>query len=174
MPDPPDLKSASSLPSQIFLGQDTCRKLWDDMSGTLLPSWVGRVPRCVGNGKHKKLSADQWKVLVTIHLPITLVPLWAGSGIFSDLLENFFDLVKAIRLATSHKVTKESIAAYEQIYDNYLKKMCTIFPQATVTPTQHAGTHFGLFLRNFGPSREYNCFPFERMNHLCQQVKTNR
>lgn len=168
-------KVTASLPSQIFLGFQTCRMLWDDMSTTVLPSWVARVPRHVGNGKHKKLSAAQWKALVTIHLPITLIPLWTTrSGIFEAMLENFLDLVRSIRLATSHKVTDKSIAAYEEVYEKYLKNMCLLFPQATITPIQHAGKHFGLFLHNFGPSCEYNCFAFERLNHFCQQVKTNR
>ena len=179
MPDPPSSKttpkSTETLPTQILLGEETCNKVWSDMANTILPSWVGRVPRKVGNHKHKKLSADQWRVLTTIHLVVTLVPLWMHKGgIFLELLKNVMDLVTAVRLATSRQVSEGLIAMYEGIYQTYLNDVCRLFPQATITPTQHAATHFGQFMRDFGPSHDYNCFPFERMNHFSQEVKTNR
>ena len=180
MPDPTSSRAhrngtgSSTLPTQILL-EETCRKIWSDMRDTILPSWVGRVPRKVGNRKHKKLGADQWRVLATVHLVITLVPLWTSKGgIFQALLNNFMDLVSAVRLATSRRISEELIKAYESFYNAYLNDMCRLFPQATITPTQHAGTHFGSYMRDFGPSHDYNCFPFERMNHYSQKVNTNR
>lgn len=164
----------ATLPTQVFLGRETCKKLWLDMQNTILPSWVGRVPRQVGNRKHRKLSADQRRVLATIHLPITLIPLWKDrQGIFPKLLDNFMDLVVSVRLAFSHEVSRDLIEAYDSTYSRYLDSMCSLFPQATITPTQHAARHFGQFLEDFGPARDFNCFAFEQQNHLCQQVPTN-
>jgi hypothetical protein len=179
MPEPPSsrsrTKSTSTLPTQIILGENTCDKIWLDVRDTVLPSWVGRLPTKVGNHKHKKLGADQWRVFVTVHLVITLVPLWTRKGgLFLQLLKNFMDLVKAVQLATSRWVSPGLIVEYESTYQAYLNDMCRLFPQATITPTQHAATHFGSFMRDFGPSHDYNCFPFERMNHHCQKVNTNR
>lgn len=164
-----------TLPTQIFIGNETCKKLWHDMSSTLLPSWVTTVPKHVGNHKHRKLSANQWKVLVTLHLPATLIPLWINrEGVFPMLVENLIDLVKVVRFAASHVVSQDLVTAYNAAIERYLNGMCTLFPQATITPTQHAATHFGRFLEDFGPSREYDCFPYEGMNHQCQLVPTNR
>lgn len=165
---------AEKLPTQIFLGQKTCAVLWEDMSHTILPSWVGAVPPHVGNGKHRKLNADQLKVLGTIHLVITLIPLWSSfGGIFFRLLENFMDLIESIRLATSHTVSMDSIFQYDETVHRYLRGMVTLFPGAPITPLQHGMTHFQQFMKDFGPSRDWNCFPFERMNGDCQKVNHN-
>lgn len=177
MPHPTKLPATehSALPTQIFLGSATCGELWDNMSQVIVPSWVGSVPSHVGNGQHKKLSADQWRVLGLIYLVLTLIPMWTDrGGIFIQLLENYMDLVETIRLATSHSVSEESIQAYETAIHKYLQGMGLLFPGAAYTPTQHAATHFGTLLRNFGPSKDWNCFAFERMNHKCQECNTNK
>jgi hypothetical protein len=53
------------------LGRDVMETVWNDMKKSLLPSWISPVPHNWGTKKRGKLSADNWRVICTIHLPIT-------------------------------------------------------------------------------------------------------
>jgi hypothetical protein len=52
-------------------------------------------------------------VICTIHLPITLIWLWKEeTGRKKDLLENFMDLVSAVRIANMRVSSLEQVSAY--------------------------------------------------------------
>lgn len=162
--------------SQNILGRDTCQALRKDISETITPSWLGRVPPKVGSGKkHGKLSADQRKVLFMVHFVITLIPRWTqAGGVFADLLENWLTLVEAIHLASSRTISEESIQHFEATIQRYTRRMAQLLPFTKITPTLHVATrHFGELLRDFGPSIDWHGGVFERQNHLCMQVRSN-
>ena len=41
-----------------------------------LPSWLNAAPAAFGTTQHGKLSADQWRTVGTLNLPITLIRRW--------------------------------------------------------------------------------------------------
>jgi hypothetical protein len=83
------------------LGKDVLEVVWSDMKKAQLPSWISPAPHNWGTPTRGKLSADNWRVVCTIHLPITLIWLWRDeTGRKRQLLENFMDLVTAVRLAS--------------------------------------------------------------------------
>ena len=100
-----------------MLGSDVMEAIWEDMAFTQLPSWVGLVPRNWGTSKRGKLTADNWQVIFTIHLVITLIRLWKDeTGRKAELLNNFMDLVAAVRIANMRVSSKNQVRAYNFIY----------------------------------------------------------
>jgi len=92
-------KGKTSSTTGTVLGEDIMEAVWADMALTELPSWVLDVPRNWGTATHRKLSANNWRVICTIHLPIILIRLWGGDDDQKHKLQNFMDLVCAIQIA---------------------------------------------------------------------------
>ncbi|KAH8996076.1 hypothetical protein EDB86DRAFT_2829217 [Lactarius hatsudake] len=70
---PTQVRRKSSQKEHVVLGRLTLAEVWLDMSKTTLPSWIGHAPPELGNGKHGKLSADQWRTACTVNLVVTLL-----------------------------------------------------------------------------------------------------
>jgi len=60
----------------VVLGKDVMEAVWDDMKHTKLPTWIHPAPPNWGMVEWGKLSADQWRLVSTVHLPITRIRLW--------------------------------------------------------------------------------------------------
>jgi len=158
------------------LGKETLEEIHADMEHLNLPSWVSRAPRHPGVSKRGKFTADQWRTFCTINLVFTLTRLWGSEPTDSrkrKMLDNFMDLVTAVKLANMQKMTPERIHQYEIHMRRYLETLIILYPGTTVTPYQHLALHFGVLLRQFGPTHGWRCFPFERYNYLLQQIPTN-
>ena len=160
--------------STPVLGKDILATIRADMEKTMLPSWVNPAPRNWGTTEHGKLSADQWRVLCTVHLPISLILKWSGgSPRCASMLANFMDLVTAVRIASMRIVNDEYIALYDQHIFSYIGGVLELYKDADIKPNHHLSLHLGDFLRTFGPVHAYRTFAFERVNYLMQQMKTN-
>lgn len=160
--------------SSPVLGADVLDFIKQDMHKTTLPSWVSPAPRNWGTTERGKLSADQWRVLYTIHLPISLIALWSdGPPRYVDMLHNFMYLVTAVRIASSRVINDEYINMYETCITNYLEGLMKLYPDASIKPNHHLSLHLGDFMRKFGPVHAYRTFAFERLNYLMQQIPTN-
>ena len=144
------------------------------MKKTTLPSWIGPAPHNWGTTEHGKLSADQWRVLCTIHLPISLVLQWAdASPRYQAMLLNFMDLVTAVRIASVRTTNEEYTVLYEHHIFSYLNGVLELFMDADIKPNHHLSLHLGQFLRTLGPVHAYRAFAFERINYMMQQMETN-
>ena len=76
----PHTPRKSSKKERVVLGRLTLAEVWIDMSKTTLLSWIGRAPPKLGDGRHGKLSADQWQTACTVNLIVTLVCLWGSKS----------------------------------------------------------------------------------------------
>jgi hypothetical protein len=160
--------------STPVLGKDILASIRADMAKTVLPSWVDPAPRNWGTTEHGKLSADQWRVLCTVHLPISLISKWSGSSArCSDMLANFMDLVTAVRIASMRVTNDEYITLYEHHIFSYISGVLELYKDADIKPNHHLSLHLGHFLRTFGPVHSYRTFAFERINYMMQKMKTN-
>jgi hypothetical protein len=70
--------------TSAILGKDVMTAVWEDMARTQLPSWVTDVPHNWGTATRGKLSANNWRVICTMHLPITLIRLWGSNDAPQD------------------------------------------------------------------------------------------
>ena len=142
----------------------------------LLPTWVSRGPAEPGMAKQGSLKADEWKTLCTIQLPLMLIRIWgtrpAGDRKL-EMLDNFMDLVHAVRLATVREITTTQINEYEFYMHRYLVNLLELYPMTSISPYQHLSLHFGDNIRRWGPTHSWRCFAFERFNGLMQNIPTN-
>ncbi|KAG6912887.1 hypothetical protein DXG01_011329 [Tephrocybe rancida] len=77
----------------VVLGKDVMDAIWADMRRTQLPTWIRPAPPNWGTSQRGKLSADQYRVICTIHVVVTLVRLWAKeTGRKKEMLKHFMDL----------------------------------------------------------------------------------
>ncbi len=158
------------------LGKETLAEVRKDLERIQLPSWVPRAPAHPGETKWGKLTADQWRSLCTIYLPVTLTRLW-GDKLHETreyrMLQNFLHLVTSVKIASMRKTSSDHASDYEFHIQKYLETLLELYPGADVTPYQHMSLHLGDQLRRFGPTHSWRCFAFERFNHIFQNIKTN-
>lgn len=149
--------------------------IWANMECTQLPTWVGSVPCNWGTTQRGKLSADQWRTICTIHLPITLIRLWRNeTGRKKDLLNNFMDLVSAVRIANMRVSSRNQIQAYNKHIFRYVYDMQTLYPNENLKPTHHAALHLGDILDLFGPVHSHSAPFFERYINFFHRLNTNQ
>ena len=126
--------------------------IWDNMKQTILPSWIQPAPPNWGTAERGKLSADQWRVICTIHLPITLIRLWNdNSERKKAMLEHFMHLVATVCIANIRISSPDQIRAYNQHIFAYTRNWLKLFPGQPLKPTLHAALHIGDMLERFGP-----------------------
>lgn len=170
-PDPPEQISES----RDVLGRDILEAVWRDMACTELPSWMSQAPRNWGTAARGKLTADQWKVVATVHLPITLMRLWGApqDGRRFLMLCNFMDLSAAVQLAHQRIITEKHVTDYERLLKRYLSGMMVLFKDSKLQPIHHVSLHAGDFLRLFGPTHSVRTQGFERFNEKLGMQNTN-
>lgn len=157
------------------LGRDVMEAVWREMKLTELPSWMSPAPSNWGTAARGKLTADQWMVVCTVHLPVTLIRLWGGlTDRRFDLLRNFIDLTSAIQLATQRSITLQIIEDHEWLITRYLTEMKTLFKGRKVQPIHHVALHTGEFLRLFGPTHPVQAFGGERFLEVLGMQNVNK
>ena len=165
---------AAPTSGRVVLGRIVMKSVWSDMKATELPSWVTRVPHNWGTRTRGKLSADQWRTVCTIHLPVTLIRLWhREGGRKHELLGNFMDLVNAVRIANMRSSSNEQIEAYRRYIQRYAQCVPLLFPDVTIKPTLHAALHIGDMLELYGPLHAISAPFYERYINFLHQIKIN-
>ncbi|KAJ2932129.1 hypothetical protein H1R20_g4968, partial [Candolleomyces eurysporus] len=160
--------------SGAFLGKDVMTTVWADMNRTQLPSWITPVPRDWGTVRRGKLSADNWRIICCIHLPITLIRLFGSSeGRPRALLDNFMHLISAVRIATMRRSSPAQIEAYDLHMSAYSRGTLELFPEYSVLPSHHAALHIGDMLKRFGPKHSHDSPYYERYILFFHRLNTN-
>ena len=135
------------------------------------------APKDIGNISHGKLSADEWRMTATVHLVITLIRLWGHHDVGvrkRQMLDNYMQLVQAVNIAGSLRISEEDIKEYESSLLSYLRGLKDMYKEATIKPNHHIAYHLSEFLRRFGPVHAWRSFAFERFNYLLQNTSTNK
>ena len=172
-------KSAQGMKTSTtgtILGKDIIEAIWDAIARTQLPSWVTDVPHNWGTAARGKLSANNWRVICTVHLPITLIRLWGGNEAPDDQkhkLQNFMDLVCAVQIANLRSISKNDIELYEHYIHRYLTGFKTLYKLAKVKPIHHMALHYGDILRGFGPTHTHGAAFYEWYIHSMQSQNHN-
>lgn len=161
---------------RVFLGSDLLSQIWDDNDRMILPSWIGRLPPRIGSSQHGKLSADQLRTACTVNLVATLVRVWGiapNNTKWKAVLDNFMDLVAAVKIAHLRTLTAKKIDKYHTLMHRYLRTVQQLYPHAPITSVQHMSLHLSQLLKQFGPVHAWRCFAFERYNGVIQNIPTN-
>ncbi|KAJ7711815.1 hypothetical protein B0H16DRAFT_1231072, partial [Mycena metata] len=151
--------------------------LWNDIAHIIKPSWVTSLPAEVGgSASGGKLKADQWRVLGTVYMPLTLVRLWSNSdpaSVQRQLLDLTMDLVSAVILAASRETSVSTAEAYHRYMLSYRAGLQKLFPDYDCLPNHHMALHITECLLLFGPVHGWWTFPFERLIGTLQRIPTN-
>ncbi|KAJ3764946.1 hypothetical protein FB446DRAFT_655940, partial [Lentinula raphanica] len=158
---------------------DLLEEVWADMARSVLPSWIQSPPPKWGIPATGKLSADEYKVVCSISLVITLIRVW-GYGNKNDpesrhyrMLLNFLDLVRSIHVIFLRETTPSSRTYYKVTMLKYLRGVLELFPDAVLSSNHHLALHVVADLENMGPGHARSTPVFERINHFLQEVKKN-
>ena len=144
------------------------------------PSWLTSVPTNLGSPNHGKLKADQWRVLGSTFLPVSLVRLWSAVEVgnprsewCSKILQVTISLLSAVSIASSRVMSVVAVDLYMQHMQSYLSSLKTLFPEYLFCPNHHMALHLREYLVLYGPVHSWWTFPFERMIGMLQQISTN-
>ncbi|KAH6869077.1 hypothetical protein BKA70DRAFT_1452159 [Coprinopsis sp. MPI-PUGE-AT-0042] len=66
---------------EVTLNAATLLAIRNHIAETTMPSWIVRPPLNFGLKRFGKLNADQWRMVCTVSLVITLVHLWGGNDV---------------------------------------------------------------------------------------------
>ncbi|KAI0036685.1 hypothetical protein K488DRAFT_32738, partial [Vararia minispora EC-137] len=161
---------------RTVLGKSVMESCWASMKDTTLPSWVSGAPRNWGTATCGKLSADQWNVICTIHLPFTLISRWdiaAAPERDRKMLDNYMDLVRVVETCGLREITEEQIQGYTRYIRRYLEEYKVLYKGAKIKPNHHLAIHYGDVLRSFGPTPGHQAQPYERFINFLHQLPTN-
>lgn len=148
--------------------------IWSDMARTRLPTWITPAPSNWGTSQRGKLNADHWRVIGTIHLPVTLIRMWHnGSERKKEILAHFMTLVTAIRIANMRQITSLHIQAYNDHMSRYVQDLRRLYPDQRLKPTHHAALHIGDMLSLFGPTHSHSSPHYERYINFFHHINTN-
>lgn len=82
--------------------------LWKDIEALAKLSWIQTPPSALGTPSCGKLKSDQWRIVGSLYLPMTLICLWSNPTSEADrirrrreLLQLTMHLVSAIVIASS-------------------------------------------------------------------------
>jgi len=144
------------------------------------PSWLTSVPTQLGQAAHGKLKADQWRVLGTTFLPVSLTRLWssasggeARSKRCRKILDVTLSLLSAIAIATSRTTSKGHADAYFTHMLAYLNGLKELFPDYNFHANHHMALHLQEYIIRYGPVHSWWTFPFERVIGMLQRISTN-
>ena len=148
-----------------------------DMEAAELPSWLQPAPASFGSTAGGKLSADEWRVVSTVHLIFTLIRLWGPLGETErkrKMLDNYMQLIRAVNIAGSLRISERDIQDYEDAIMKYLRGIKDLYKHAGIKPNHHIAIHLADFLREFVPVHSWRAYAFERFNYLLQSMNTNK
>lgn len=161
---------------------DVLNRIREVIRDTVTPSWVESVPPLFGDPLAGTLKAAEWRVMITIYLPIALVSLW-GAGTSHDssrlasrlrsVLDHTMLLVAATLLVCMRTMTTSRVETYRSCITSYVAQIPDLFPEASHRPNHHYAQHIPDFLTLFGPAHSWWCFPFECLIGLLQQLPHN-
>ncbi|KAG8891323.1 hypothetical protein FRB99_003669 [Tulasnella sp. 403] len=170
------LSRCSGRHSRTVLGASLLARVREDMEKTILPDWITPAPLQLGSKSHGKLSANEWRSVVTIHLPITLISLWgqmATNTRWYQMLVHFMQLAIVVNLVARRTTSFSWQKAIVEHMVTYLHGIQSLFADASIVPNHHIALHVVECLKNFGPPHLWWAFPYERLNGLLQKIETN-
>ncbi|KAG9017600.1 hypothetical protein FRB90_000593 [Tulasnella sp. 427] len=169
-------RGISAHGQRTVLGLRMLDAIREDRNATILPTGYQKAPEHMGSKGHGKLSADEYRTAVLIHMVISLPRLWkleTSEVRYHKMLDHFLHLAVAVSLATSHEMDEDRITKYQAHMKEYLGELRNLFPTETLVQSHHLALHMPYFLNMLGPVPPWNALGPERYNGMLQKIPTN-
>ncbi|VDB87544.1 unnamed protein product [Peniophora sp. CBMAI 1063] len=140
-------------------------KIRENMQRTQLPTCADKVPLDWGTKGHGRVTGGQWLVIGTVHLPITLIPLWghpSAPQYERELLRNLMTMVSVVCIGTLRVVKVADTYDFDAAVRQYFEGKKRLFKDETIRPYDHLLLHYGDVLRGFGPTAAHDGSFYER------------
>jgi hypothetical protein len=157
-------------------------RIRDAIKTTDTPSWLDSVPFNFGDKAAGTLKAAEWRVLITVYIPIALIILW-GEGSIHDTpatarfarqtLDHTMAFVSAVILIFYRSSSTSRSEAFLRYILEYIRDLTIIHKNVQHRPSGHMSIHLYEFLVSFGPVRSWWTFPFEHLIGRLQQLPHN-
>ncbi|PLW35646.1 hypothetical protein PCASD_10226 [Puccinia coronata f. sp. avenae] len=162
-------------PKGLFGNTDNTQLLHSIIETIILPSWVGRVPRNVGQVSGGKLKADEWAILFTVILvPVVGILCYGKNKQSQEILDNFLHLISAANIIRQSEIHLREVKSLRIHIQKYLKSLQTIFPNVKYRPNHHLALHIPECMARSGPATGWTGWVYERLNGHLQAIRTNK
>nr|OBZ69640.1 hypothetical protein A0H81_10344 [Grifola frondosa] len=149
-----DLKSVKIATPAVM------QRIRDVIRDLITPSWLNSVPHNFGDSAAGTVKADEWRTLITIHLPLALISLWGFDVVgyppnhsprLREILDHTMSLVSATTLVSKRVMTRARADAFLENMALYIRDLKVVHPSAKHLPNHHMSLHIHSFLLLFGP-----------------------
>ncbi|MBW0557600.1 hypothetical protein O181_097315 [Austropuccinia psidii MF-1] len=169
------------------LKKDKLEVLQNVINLTKVPSWFSHLPRKFCFKNFQTLKAAEWKIFMTLYLPLALVPLWSSqiphreervkcpvSYLHKDLLlKLLISLVTLTNILLRKKIHEEDLDRIERTTKIYLQTLRLGWSMIKSKPNLHLTQHLPKAIKELGPSRSLAVWEYKRMNHTFGDITQN-
>jgi len=141
------------------------------ISETIIPDYIDRPPKNLGDSSHGKLKSDTWIKLFTIFIPLAAIQVWRLGG--DGQLENLFSLVSLVNLASAYSISSRQSASLLEHVHAYRRSLAELHPHLKVVPIQHLAYHLSEDMDLVGSISSLATWAGERLNRELGLSKTN-
>lgn len=169
-------RTVAATQKTVVLGQTRLKAVQEDIDATIVPNWVGYVPRNFGTAAAGKLTADVLRWANTIYLPITLIRLWGHLPVETrerQILDCTMWMILAVELLSSRVMNLERAQDAALAYREYTYGLRRLWPDLSLQPCHHYMFHLLDLLPYIGPIANWNAFVYERNIGIMQRIQTN-
>ncbi|VDB95794.1 unnamed protein product [Peniophora sp. CBMAI 1063] len=152
-------------PRREILTTSIMLRIKETIARTQMPSSADKTPSDWGTKGHGRITGGQWLVIGTVHLPITLIPLWghpSASQHERDLLEFYMTTVAVVCIGTLRVISLADTVDFDDAAQQYFEGKKRLFKDETIRPYDHLLLHYGDVLRWYGPSAAHDGSFYER------------
>ncbi|KAG0147418.1 hypothetical protein CROQUDRAFT_656150 [Cronartium quercuum f. sp. fusiforme G11] len=154
---------------------------WKDfnrlLAGVVLPAGIDRLPLNLGNARHGKLKAAQWKSLYIYIIPLIVPELlvldiedFKKTSTRAMIIENIVRLCRCTQIILAKEHTKADCNEFQSMYNRYNDMSKLLFNDTQILPNHHYALHIPDQLRFWGPLMAVSEFAGEWMNGLLQRM----
>ncbi|KZV74030.1 hypothetical protein PENSPDRAFT_682395 [Peniophora sp. CONT] len=172
----PELEPETFEDARDLLDLSVMRKIWREMPQTILPSFMNRAPWKWGTITCGKLSSDEYFVILTIPMPITLIDMWGRlprTERRRQVLDHIMELVDIESTFFRDSISRAETYAFDDAMVRFLETKKTLFKDVTIKVNDHTAMHYGEVLRNYGPTPSHDGSYYERFIRSLHGININ-
>ncbi|MBW0506435.1 hypothetical protein O181_046150 [Austropuccinia psidii MF-1] len=108
-------ENEDSLDIKFYLPQQVINRLKKRLNEVIVPEGICCIPVGIGTASNGKLKVNEWLVLFSIYLPLTILDIFGDLGPKNHLLLiNISALIQCTQIVVAQSVTQEDGQLFSQ------------------------------------------------------------